>query len=60
MKYSEDSLKNRVISNFLGSTNQEQFDNSKTYAKLAGLENDPLVIDWARFKEAISNFNSPF
>jgi len=58
--FSADPVKNRVIRNIINSRTQEQFDNSKRYAELAGMLNDNTIKEWIKFKESITPFNSPF
>ena len=58
--FSEDPVKNRVIRNIINSRTQEQFNNSKRYAELAGMLEDNTIKEWIKFKESITPFNSPF
>ena len=58
--FSADPVKNRVIRNIINSRTQEQFDNSKRYAELAGMLEDNTIKEWITFKESITPFNSPF
>ena len=58
--FSADPVKNRVILNIINSRTQEQFDNSKRYAELAGMLEDNTIKEWITFKESITPFNSPF
>ena len=58
--FSNDPIKDKVIRNIINSKTQEQFDNSKRYAELAGMLNDNTIKEWITFKESITPFNSPF
>ena len=58
--FSNDPIKDKVIRNIINSKTQEQFDNSKRYAELAGMLNDNTIKEWIIFKESITPFNSPF
>ena len=58
--FSLEPLKNKVIRNIVNSQTKEQLESSMRYAQLAGLQDDELVKDWLKFKQQITNFNSPF
>jgi hypothetical protein len=54
VELSECPLRSRVITNIIKSRCKEQLGNSMKYAKLAGLEKDPLVKEWHQFKQALT------